>query len=157
MKRSIKVALTFSLAFAFLITTTVIVYSYPVILMGGTLFQIGGIPGGEETFEVIIPWPNTQIHVIVEVTDLIYLNVPGAFTGIKISNLGHEIASIPVTETDDYDLGWIDAQSTCNITLRVYGYLTRSVMAGRITVWGRSPIHVLLYGDFLIVNDHIQH
>ena len=157
MRKAVKVLLTFVLAVTIVGASTVMVYSYPVIIMGGTLFLFGGIPGGTISFEVNIPWPYLQMHVIVDVYDLLYLDVPGPIlTGIWIYNLGVQIASVAVDEVGTYDFGWIDSQGACNITLSVYGYLTLSRMEGRITVWARGGIAPLFYGDFLVVNDKLQ-
>ena len=155
MKRSVKVLLTIMISLIIISSFLVYLWSYPVVIMGGTEFAIGNVPGEQTTFEVIIPWPNTQILVRVEVWELVHLDVPGGLTGFSITNQGSQIYNLPLDEIGTYETGWLEAQISFNLTLRVYGYLANNRMIGRVTAWGRSTIHILFHGEFLAVIDKI--
>jgi hypothetical protein len=154
-KPALRILLTFVIAVPIIGGLTAWWYSYPVIIIGTTEFVAWGIPGGTERFEVNIPWPNTQIQVIVEVTDVLILIFPANPTGFIISSFDQQVVHIHTYEPGVYDTGWLDVQGACNITFVSSGY-PQSYLGGDFVVWARSPITVLFHGDYLVASDHFQ-
>lgn len=117
------------------------VYSQPFSVYG--LYNLVD----EEIFEVGIGWPNTQMQVVVEVTDITGIQLPLNFNIVDIhDSTGLLVDHFIINDLGNYSTSWFNAQGVCNITVQGNGY-PGGGFEGQITVYARGPIYVFIYGN----------
>lgn len=132
MKKSVKIVLV--VALCIIVPTGIwLGLAYPNAVLSAPV-NASGLGVAYSTYELVVGLPNTQLQVVVEVTNIVALGA-----GVSILNsTGDLVESLAFSSTGTFATPWFNAVGGYNITVFASTIGTATI-EGHITVYARGP------------------